>query len=856
MSSVRNPFLLVCALLFILGSVAFGDGDPNLPMQNYSYSTFDTEPNSVCPSWVDGFTRHGSDGGNIVVKIDACQVYEYEHHIMPQGGGTGTTVNLQVNDIFIVWDENTGDETLKYFTYTDDACIAEDPTYIDVTAAAGTYFTIYRVTQSGTLTRTYSCCNEIDIIHITDGGFLWFWKVGNINDPNDCVTPGDELTYTIYWDNQSDFTYYDCWIIDYLPDGVTYPEGSWTLDPNNNFIPPDPGYNEPNHTYTWSISEIDDIEPGNSGSVQITVVVNENAEPSGILHNLAELWSDETLLLDDTEDTTVCCWEPDEGDPNIIYVDIDAPGANIGISWQNAYTDLQDALNRIAGGCSGKNPEIWVADGTYKPGNNPSDSFIIPDNVKVCGGFGGVGVYETSINQRNFQKYDSILSGYGVEVDGYNNTVVTMGNNSLLDGFTVEKSGKRGIEGSEVISTINNCVIRDNEERGVFYENGNLAIQWCKVFDNGFYGIHHNGTGYNLEVSNCKIHDNLYDGILTESSVPTIKNSLVFSNGSASTPNSSYYGINIRIPSSSPEIYNNTIVYNVNEGVNYFETDPNDTIEVYVRNNILWYNNDDGLQFSTNEPNHPESYNHNCTADADPNFARDDYDNLSGEPGFAYADDPNGMYNFHLAYDSPCIESGDNDVVDTGDVDMDNEEYIYGTTVDIGADEVHSCDDDLSEDDVYNELDWNADGIVNLYEYVSLSRAWESYDPNHHLCDPNDPDYEDDPNNPDYISDSDKLRFDARCDLNDDLTINLSDINLFASDWLWEACWRKSIRGSFEVAILMNEESAMMSVKTASMMVAPTVATKTTIPEARTAHSRGTYRRRANSHHWRYSNLP
>src|SRR5690606_12302184 len=43
-----------------------------------------------------------------------------------------------------------------------------------------------------------------------------------------------------------------------------------------------------------------------------------------------------------------------------VYVDANATGANDGSSWEDAFVDLQDALN-------GPAAEIWVAKGTYRP---------------------------------------------------------------------------------------------------------------------------------------------------------------------------------------------------------------------------------------------------------------------------------------------------------------------------------------------------------------------------------------------------------------------------------------------------------------------------------------------------------
>jgi hypothetical protein len=98
----------------------------------------------------------------------------------------------------------------------------------------------------------------------------------------------------------------------------------------------------------------------------------------------------------------------------IIYVDDDAEGANNGISWQDAYKYLQDAL---ADANSARNPvEIRVAQGIYTPdrGKNqtPPDryaSFQLINGVTIKGGYAGLDARDP--NARDVARHETILSG-------------------------------------------------------------------------------------------------------------------------------------------------------------------------------------------------------------------------------------------------------------------------------------------------------------------------------------------------------------------------------------------------------------------------------------------------------------
>jgi 6-phosphogluconolactonase (cycloisomerase 2 family) len=310
-----------------------------------------------------------------------------------------------------------------------------------------------------------------------------------------CVSPEQEFTYSIEYSGNG---YGDTSVVitDTLPLEVTYINSSSGGQ-----------YDEPKHTVTWNFPS---IEPEQSGTLQIQVALNCHADPGGTITNVVEMegvnyYSKRTL------GTQVCCY--DSGP--IIYVDKDATnGCNNGTSWDNAYIDLQKALAR-ARRCPGATA-IWVAAGTYKPTTNPADSgatFELVEGVGVFGHFGGVGTYETCINQRNFAdaNNETILEG---KIGGNNyeavKYVVTANviQNSILDGFTVADS--YGAYGA-----------------GVFLDNSDLAIVNCKLRANDAYGVYSTAIESSFpDIHNCIFMDNSASGLYCNRSRPAITNTI------------------------------------------------------------------------------------------------------------------------------------------------------------------------------------------------------------------------------------------------------------------------------------------------------------------------------------------
>ena len=596
---------------------------------------------------------------------------------------------------------------------------------------------------------------------------LEFYKGDDIDPNSGGVDPSDPnnstITYTIDYGghpvtNPNDPNYVgaleDVVIVDYLPEEVYFIA-----------IGSDPNYNMFAHTYTWQIGT---LEPGEDGSVSLTVEVGPNAEPLSLLENLAVIYTDIGNGYARTE-TKVKCWGGD-----IVYVDRNAGGQyRIGTSWAYAYDDLQTALARTKK-CSDDSHahEIWVADGVYRPavvGGDINISFELIDGVGMYGGFTGA---ETSRQERDFVRNKTYLSGNisAGPTDPNSKYVVTAGDgisdSTMLDGFIIINAATAGIYCADTPSDPNqtdfdiqpviaNCVVAANSGDGIYCRYAEPTIYNCIIAENGLCGIN-DSNDLGLSVDGCVVFSNGGSGISFGSGVSSaVTNTWIHHNADD--------GIACNGSGGAVTIRNNTIVYNDGFGVS------NNGLSPDVSNCIIWGNALGDL------------YGCSATYSCFDNGAGGE-GNIADDPLFAYSDPDS--YNFHLDPLSPCVDAGDNAEVGAGETDIDGDARIAGDHVDIGADEV-VCDD------VSNSVDWTADGIVNFKDFAILAGAWLSHDPNDPVADPNHPDFVSDPNAPGYIDPAWFADWDGRCDFNADYDVDLADLAHFTieSYWLWEACW-------------------------------------------------------------------
>lgn len=120
-----------------------------------------------------------------------------------------------------------------------------------------------------------------------------------------------------------------------------------------------------------------------------------------------------------------------------VFVNQSATGANDGSSWDNAYTDLNTAIDNTESG------DLWIASGNYTPGG-ATNSYRITKNLNLYGGFDGT---ETSLEDRNLTVNVTVLDGdqLGNDLDFNFDTLLKEDNSrhiiwidSLLDNVTID----------------------------------------------------------------------------------------------------------------------------------------------------------------------------------------------------------------------------------------------------------------------------------------------------------------------------------------------------------------------------------------------------------------------------------
>lgn len=180
------------------------------------------------------------------------------------------------------------------------------------------------------------------------------------------------------------------------------------------------------------------------------------------------------------------------------YVNSSATGNGSGLSWTNAFNDIQTALSVVIFG-----DEIWVASGQYKTttSTDRTVAFVLRDGVNIYGSFAGT---ENSINERNIASNPTTLNGDIGQVGEVNDNTynIIRGNNItsniILDGFRIinGNSSNSNFRGGGI--SLTNSL------------NGNLFINNCYFFSNR--SVYYGGAVYirqsKMIIEDCEFRNN------------------------------------------------------------------------------------------------------------------------------------------------------------------------------------------------------------------------------------------------------------------------------------------------------------------------------------------------------------
>ncbi len=285
----------------------------------------------------------------------------------------------------------------------------------------------------------------------------------------------------------------------------------------------------------------------------------------------------------------------------------------LGLSWYNAYTSLQSALDIAVSG-----DQIWVAKGTYYPtteiGGTDTryQAFAMIDGVKIYGGFAGT---ETAISERTNYGLgetnetilsgdlndDDLITGSGATLVISNKTEncyhifrhesgVVLSSSTLLDGFTLTGGNASGIDGSGdddggaitnlgtgQSPTINQCVFIYNTAKDEGGAISNITNCDMQITNSSFIK--------NVAAPKNEANDGTGGAINNYQANPTIVNCLFQGNQAGNDAND--LGGAIYNMESSPNIINCTFVDN---SAYYGGAVYNHTNSTALTNCIFWDN--------------------------------------------------------------------------------------------------------------------------------------------------------------------------------------------------------------------------------------------------------------------------
>lgn len=352
-------------------------------------------------------------------------------------------------------------------------------------------------------------------------------------------------------------------------------------------------------------------------------------------------------------------------DLGFVYVDADATGGNNGSSWADAFTGLQSGIDLAVSGV-----EVWVAEGTYVPGANRSDSFLPKRGVRVFGGFAGG---ETVRQQRDWVAHPTILSGeigsagatdncyHVVRADGANVSAVL--NGVTITGGYANGGGNDGHGGA--VRAVGG---------GVSLVNSTITGNYAALYGGGVY-TDNPGTVFAV---NCSFVDNqaaLHGGganIDAGSGVPSAIVNSVFTGNTAFRGGGLAVEGQVFAPGLQPLLVNLSLSGNSSGSAgggiftNTTTFNPPGGAPVAIENCALWGNSGPSPQIAVYGGTDTPVVNYSIVQDG---WGGPGTQVLNVDPRFADA-------ALRIGLDSPAIDAGDSTAIPTDAIDADEDHWV------------------------------------------------------------------------------------------------------------------------------------------------------------------------------------
>jgi hypothetical protein len=413
---------------------------------------------------------------------------------------------------------------------------------------------------------------------------------------------------------------------------------------------------------------------------------------------------------------------------------------NDGATWATAFKTLSYAL-KVAQepGCYATVDSILVAKGTYYPAYNaaivlssgPDRTFaIVRDSLAI------LGAYPSGGGVRDYQANPTILSG-DIDRSGTQTTndatsimhgIGTVANpidtSLVIDGLIFERCGQGSSGGGLSLNyaspKISNCIFRNNvvnnRGAGIYANYSNTIIDKCGFFNNAAPNASIFTDYSNIKITDCVFSDNscsLAASVLYSRSSKVTIDRCTFKNETAGGSYGGLFVVNSSLINSdniAMQVSNSLFVNNTstgNTGLVVFENFSVNKSVSFVNNTIsnnnfgtsslcFYLGSNDYVEFKNNIINignttlenvsNRTRFNNNLTNRASFNANVNNSNNIfNATPGFI---NPAGS-NFRLLATSPALNMGNNSYVPSAITkDLDGNDRIIGTNVDIGAYEI------------------------------------------------------------------------------------------------------------------------------------------------------------------------